>query len=212
MDLSIIIPCHNLEGYIEKCIDSILAQDITGYECEIIFVCDNCIDKTSDIIANKMITERNFQWTIWTCENNNPGQTRNVGLETCHGDYIWFIDGDDWLIDNLAIQKGLNFLIKDSSLDYLKFNFKSQKFNFPDLDVMVWRYIFKYKSIEKIRFIKTTPHEDVDFIKQVKELRLKGSTISEEWYWYNYPRENSIMFNTRKAKEKTDHGKPPWKK
>ena len=45
MDLSIIIPCHNLEGYIEKCIDSILAQDITGYECEIIFVCDNCTDK-----------------------------------------------------------------------------------------------------------------------------------------------------------------------
>ena len=66
--------------------------------------------------------------------------------------------------------------------------------------------------MKKIRFIKTTPHEDVDFIKQIKELRLKGSTISEKWYWYNYPRENSIMFNTRKAKEKTDHGKPPWKK
>ena len=52
-DLSIIIPCHNLEGLIGNCLDSILSQK-TKYTYEIICICDRCTDNTKNIIFDKL--------------------------------------------------------------------------------------------------------------------------------------------------------------
>lgn len=206
MDLSIIIPCHNLEDYIEKCIDSILAQDITGYECEIIFVCDNCTDKTSDIIANKMIAEGNFQWTIWTCENNNPGQTRNVGLQTCQGDHLWFIDGDDWLLNPNAIQE-IMAQFDYNNIDIVKFDYETKLMK---TDAPVWRYVFKTSFLDGILFNNKEIFEDEDFIKEVKSRRPRIINLNKVYYHYNHPREGSIV--TTYLKLSNLHGLPPWKR
>lgn len=209
-DLSIIIPCYNLEKYIKNCIKTILSQEIDNYQCEIIFMCDSCTDNTINIIKETMADINSFKWTLKVCENRNPGQTRNMGVELAQGKYVWFIDGDDWLIDNLAIKKSLLIFEQKPELDLIKFGFDSQGFKSKEIDVVVWRYIFKYDFIKHIKFLKTFPQEDDDFIARIKERKPKQFEVEDKFYWYNYPRQNSVMYNFWENNK--NRGKPPWKK
>lgn len=57
MDLSIIVPCHNLEGYISKLVDSLIRQRYDNYDVEIIFVLDNCTDNTGKVIWQRILQD-----------------------------------------------------------------------------------------------------------------------------------------------------------
>ena len=106
MDLSVIVPCHNLEKFIKPLLDSLKLQQFT-YEVELIFVCDYCIDRTHEIIEEEMV-DTQYPISIYDVDVRSCGLARNKGMKYATGTYIWFMDGDDWLIDNSAIQKVLN--------------------------------------------------------------------------------------------------------
>ncbi|MCQ2570885.1 MAG: glycosyltransferase [Candidatus Saccharibacteria bacterium] len=91
--VSIIIPVHNAERYIDRCIESILEQDYKNYE--IIAVVDNSQD-ASLAILNKYASE-NMKLKIIESSAGSPGGARNNGLKSASGDLIMFVDADDAL-------------------------------------------------------------------------------------------------------------------
>lgn len=93
MKLSIIIPAFNLEDYIERCLESILEQAFVDFE--IIIVNDGSSDKTLDIC--KLFANRDNRINIFTQENSGVSVARNVGLKVARGEWVCFVDGDDWI-------------------------------------------------------------------------------------------------------------------
>ena len=95
--ISIIIPCYNTEQYIEKCLDSILKQNLEKFE--IILVDDCSTDKTVSIIKRYM-KKCPYIKLIKNKENHGAGYNRNIALKEAKYDLISFIDSDDYLEDN----------------------------------------------------------------------------------------------------------------
>lgn len=98
MLLSIIIPVYNVELYIEKCLLSCVEQDVSSSEYEIIVINDGTKDKSA-VIA-KQIATRYDNIHIYDQNNQGLSAARNAGLGFAKGDYIWFVDSDDYLEKN----------------------------------------------------------------------------------------------------------------
>lgn len=91
--LSIIIPVYNTEKYLEKCVDSVLTQTYTDFE--IILVDDGSKDKSS-IICDKY-SSKDARVRVVHKTNGGVSSARNTGLDICRGEYVMFVDSDDWL-------------------------------------------------------------------------------------------------------------------
>ncbi|AMD85183.1 Glycosyltransferase involved in cell wall bisynthesis [Capnocytophaga haemolytica] len=89
---SVIIPVYNIADYLPQCIDSVLAQDFQDYE--IILVDDGSTDGSSEI-CDKYVLEYE-QIKVIHKENTGPSDARNIGIKNAIGDYIIFLDGDDF--------------------------------------------------------------------------------------------------------------------
>ena len=92
MKLSIIVPVYNVEKYIVKCISSLLDQQTNDYE--IIIVNDGTKDKSIDLIKK---TFNDSKIAIIEQENQGLSAARNTGVRHSKGEYIWFVDSDDWI-------------------------------------------------------------------------------------------------------------------
>lgn len=192
VDLSIIIPCHNLEGYIDKMLES-LERQIFAYSVEIYFICDSCTDKTRDIIVEWAKNKNQFIGYLLEAEVHSCGLARNVALDYVKGDYIWFMDGDDWLMDEWAIEKVITSM-KVTNADILSFDYEAPNFQYKGHPAMVWQYCFKHNFIAGRRFKAIQPHEDRDFMQEVFEDEPKIMSFKEKLYYYNYLREGSNMW------------------
>lgn len=96
--VSIIIPVYNIEQYLSKCLDSLIEQEYPNYE--IILLNDGSSDKSGEIIeayASKYPYIRALHHT-----NQGVSYTRNRGILEASGEYIAFIDGDDWWISTIC--------------------------------------------------------------------------------------------------------------
>lgn len=195
MDLSIIIPCHNLENYIGKCIDSILSQKLLGISCEVLFMCDSCTDNTIAVIYDKMKDCENIQWYVTKVNHRSAGLTRNDGIELSIGEHIWFIDGDDWLLNDNSFKDLLEEFHVDPTLDIVFFNFNAT-YVYSN-EAMVWRYMYKRTAIGETRFDNTVEGEDIIFNNLIKAKPLKIKRLNQVHYWYNSPRPGSIMETIR---------------
>lgn len=96
--LSIIIPVYNLEQYISKCLDSILKQSFKDFE----IICVN--DGSTDNSLAELQKYRDERVIIIDKKNEGSGIARNSGLAIARGEYVFFVDGDDWLEEN-SLQK-----------------------------------------------------------------------------------------------------------
>ena len=102
--ISIIIPVYNVELYLERCLKSVLKQTYSNWECLIID--DGSTDesgKLCDILASE-----DDRITAYHKDNEGLGLTRNYGIERATGDYICFVDSDDFLAD-----EALDILVDD---------------------------------------------------------------------------------------------------
>jgi glycosyltransferase involved in cell wall biosynthesis len=95
--VSIIVPIYNVEQYLAKCLNSILAQTHTDWECLLI---DDCSPDNSALICKKFCDkDKRFKY-IKKPQNEGLGFARNTGLDNATGDYISFIDSDDYIQPN----------------------------------------------------------------------------------------------------------------
>lgn len=214
---SIIVPVYNVEKYIKKCLDSVFAQ--TEKDFEVIVVNDGTKDNSMDIV-------KDYKVTIINQENQGLSAARNNGLKKARGDYIIFLDSDDYLEkDTLKeIKKSLTndpdivrFQIREvfefkEAIDYEEQPFTNKsgeeafsliaKYHFVE---NAWCYAIKrsYYQKEKFTFRKGTIHEDYGLIPLVI---IKANTVNSISYiGYNYvQRQGSIMStkNYEKTKKK----------
>lgn len=117
--LSIVIPIYNVESYIQKSLESIMAQTITeNIECILI---DDCGNDNSIPIAKQTIDSYKGDITFSIIHHNqNRGLScaRNTGIKAAKGEYIWFVDSDDSIVTN-AIEQILKELDNNDNIDIL---------------------------------------------------------------------------------------------
>ncbi len=124
MKISFIIPAYNVSQHIGKCLDSILGQSYL--DLEIIIVNDGSTDSTHEIIESYI--KKDSRIRLITQENSGQGAARNAGLTYATGEYVWFVDGDDWLIQSslLRITKILKQYLPDVLVTNFEFSYDDQ--------------------------------------------------------------------------------------
>ena len=118
MKISIIVPIYNAAKYLKRCIESILAQGLNKDEYEILLINDGSKDN-SLLICQEYHHNNPGIIRLFSHHNQGVAYTRNKGIKEAKGDYIAFVDADDYLIPN-----GYKYLIDnylDSSIDILSF-------------------------------------------------------------------------------------------
>ena len=202
---SIIVPVYNVEEYIDDCLKSIKNQTFNDYE--VIVVNDGTKDNSMDIV-------KKYDVEIINQENGGLSAARNAGVKKAKGEYLIFLDSDDYIEKDLL--KKINDSLKDNP-DVVRFqikevypdkeiDFNEESFNTTD-GVEAFNNIVKYHFIEnawcyaikrsyylenKYEFKKGTYHEDYGLIPLVIIKAPKVKSIS--YIGYNYrQRENSIM-------------------
>ena len=110
---SIIVPVYNVEKYLNTCLESIVKQTYNNYE--VIIVCDKC-DDNSEMIVDYYV--KKYNWKKIHEEYTGLSKARNLGVDEAKGDYLMFLDGDDYLDDHLL--ETINNLLDDDT-DILRF-------------------------------------------------------------------------------------------
>lgn len=92
MKISVIVPCYNVGNLLQPLLQCLKEQDCQDFEA--IFVNDGSTDDTVAVLEKYCDNER-FRWI--DKQNGGPGSARNVGLDNASGDYVFFVDGDDYI-------------------------------------------------------------------------------------------------------------------
>ncbi len=118
--ISVVVIGYNIEKFVNECLDSVLAQDYENFE--VIFVNDGSTDNTK-ALAEKYLSDPRFK--LINKENGGCVSARKAGVKIAKGEYIMFVDGDDWI--NTDMLSNLAKFIGDDKPDIIKSNFYSQK-------------------------------------------------------------------------------------
>lgn len=114
--VSVIIPCYNIEKYISHCLDSIIHQ--TEKSIEIICVNDGSTDKTGEIL--EQYKKKDKRINIIESKNKGVASARNLGIKEATGEYIMFVDGDDY-VDISMINDMYNYA-SNNNIDVVRCN------------------------------------------------------------------------------------------
>ena len=114
--VSIIIPAYNCERYIQQCLDSLIQQE--EQNLEIIVVNDGSEDGTADILNYYSKNEDRLK--VLNVKNGGPSRARNIGLDNANGDWVLFVDADDWVDTDILSSLDLN----QNAADIIFFGFK----------------------------------------------------------------------------------------
>ena len=153
--LSIIVPVYNMERYIEKCLESLVKQ--TLQDLEIIVVNDGSQDKSEEIIE-KYVKQYPTKIKYYEKENGGLSSARNYGLENATGEYVAFLDSDDYVEKNMYEE--MYKTAKKENSDMVECDF-------------IWEWRYGKKVFDKRR--KYQKKE-----KQIKIDKLRGSQTNED--------------------------------
>ncbi|MGL5015770.1 MAG: glycosyltransferase family 2 protein [Bacteroidales bacterium] len=93
--ISVIVPVYKVEKYLPKCIDSILAQTFTDFE--LLLIDDGSPDNSGAICDE--YAKKDSRIRVFHKENGGVSSARNLGLDEAKGEWVWFVDGDDWVAE-----------------------------------------------------------------------------------------------------------------
>ena len=139
MLISFILPVYNAERYLSICLDSILNQGIEKDDFEIILVEDCSTDGSLQICKDYSSKYKNI-FLIENDKNIGVGLTRNKGMACAKGEYIHFVDSDDYLFPN-SIQKLLSLDLIKYSPDIIWFEYNSTTNNYKGQNKIIYKPI-----------------------------------------------------------------------
>ena len=179
MKLSIIVPVYNTKDYLKKCLDSLVNQTLDDYE--IIVVNDGSPDDSQKII-DEYVSKYPGVIKSYVKENGGLSDARNYGLKFAKGDYIGFVDSDDYVEENMfellynkAIEKSFDITVCDVNYIYENKNVLVSsriendtydiKQSMIDIYPAAWNKIYKRALFENgVIFKKGVWYEDVEFL------------------------------------------------
>ncbi len=203
--LSVIIPVYNVERYLSRCIQSVVEQ--TYIDLEIILVDDGSTDGSAALCDE--LAEKDARIKAVHKENGGLSSARNAGLGICKGDYVFFIDSDDWLADknvlsdfiHTAEQEDSDFVygLMNTATDEKQVPIKAGKRIADDrLFFLSNPYLFSACNkvyartlLQHLHFVPGRINEDVDVIPLVFCHAKKVSRLDRATYNY-YSNPNSI--------------------
>lgn len=191
---SIIVPAHNADGHIRKCLDSIKMQLFDDYE--LIVVCDACTDRTASIARDyaNIVIETNF---------GRDGLARNKGIDFSSGEWLLFLDDDDWWIHEYVLTR-LYHYATHTDADLLPFEFiwpNDQHGRYYwnhatyGINIAPWSKLYRRSFVGDTRFSDKERTSDEAFayglIDKIERGEGKYYFIHELYYYYNYMRPGS---------------------
>lgn len=209
MKLSIVIPVYNTEKYLEKCLASCVSQEVERADYEIVVVDDGTKDNAMEIARRFQENYSNIK--IFSQENAGLSAARNMGLSHCTGDYVWFVDSDDY-IDNVSLPLIFNKIEENPDIiclqakrsdetaprnrfyDSVKNGYDVLLHSFDDWDRCVPYFIFNRQFLDnhKLKFYVGIFHEDDEFTPRALVFAEKVSVINRPLYYYWVKTENTI--------------------
>lgn len=216
MQLTIIIPVYNVEQYVEKCIRSCAEQNLASDQYEIIVVNDGSTDNSLEIATN--VSEEYPNVSVYSQENKGLSGARNTGVKLAKGDYIWFIDSDDWIEPDCL--KRLYDLCSENQLDLLHFqrfvvetDQSKRQIRYPSTPGVVdgaflWKNHLVATPIQlyminrrffiehKFSFVDRLYHED-SMLLPTMTLAAKRCMVIPDALYYHLQREGSIMHSIK---------------
>ena len=225
--VSIVVPVYNVEIYLKKCLDSLCNQ--TYKNIEIIVVNDGSPDRSEKIIKKFQENDKRINYVIR--ENGGLGAARNTGIDACNGEYICFVDSDDWVSPNY-VESFVNAVEKDGSdvvISNIKYVYEDgrERARTPWIpmhkvvksrEALALEFIGKqYKfhapnkfckkkiiSDNAIRFPEGKLYEDVFTTYKLLMCSSKISLIPDATYYYLQSRSGSIMNTSLKQRRFLD--------
>lgn len=191
--LSVIVPEHNSAEWMRKGLESIRSQTFQDYQ--LIVVCDRCEDNSYEIASGYMRPGD----VVLKIDAGCCAAARNMGLELATGEWILFMDDDDWFMDDDVFRKIAETAGKEGE-DILAFGFHWQhigdKMPTPDnLYTAVWCKAWRREFIELVgaRFPMWKHSDDEGFCRQTHNLA-RIAFLRETLYYYNFRRPGSITW------------------
>ncbi|MDR6546844.1 glycosyltransferase involved in cell wall biosynthesis [Chryseobacterium rhizosphaerae] len=220
--VSIIVPCYNVEKYVEQCVNSIISQDYRNWEC--ILINDGSSDSTLDLI--KYLETKDDRIRVFTQKNLGLSATRNKGIDNSNGEFLFFLDSDD-ILSNDAISTLVssfqnndiitsviitstfsndNIINKISQLLHPKegtITFENSHFEVlvrtmeTGLTPVAQNRLYRKDFIDKnkIRFKSGILHEDELWFFETMLLARNVKFINSETYFYRIDNQDSITKN-----------------
>lgn len=186
---SIIIPAYNSAKHIINALESIKAQEFKDYE--LIVVCDSCTDNTDEVAMG-------YGAKVERVDFHNDGLTRSRGLDMAKGEYVLFLDDDDWWLHEYVLTQIDDKIKKENNPDILCFSFIFKGWKYADPLgnggnhwIACWSKSYKRSFIGNTRFPNIKMSSDVNFYYDL----LKKNPRMVDWdmpmYYYNYMRVGS---------------------
>lgn len=209
--VSVIIPVYNVEDYLRTCLDSVLNQ--TYKNLEIIIVNDGSTDASRSICEE--YTKKDARCTLVNKANGGLSSAKNTGLEKVHGEWLTFVDSDDYVAPNyIQYMHGVSrrenaelvicqFQKVSNHSAQIKNNPEKIKIMTPEQSIEMllykkgiypssWAKLYKTRLYESIRFPEHTNYEDLAVICQLMD-QARSIAISNQKIYYYLDRKNSIM-------------------
>jgi len=214
MKVAIIIPVYNVSDYVEQCIKSVIDQTYSNIECIIV---DDCTPDDSIVKCQKLINAYSgpIEFSIIKHERNRGlSAARNTGTKASTGDYIYYLDSDDWISTD-CIQRMVDVMERDNGIEMVmggierigddiqwdhflpKGTYTSDFIEYAchyRIYTMAWNKLIKINFLKKnnLSFKEGLLHEDVLWNIQVACYLKKMASIEEKTYFYRI-RKNSIQ-------------------
>lgn len=217
LKISLIIPVYNVAKYVDKCLLSCEKQDILSDEYEIIVVNDGTKDNSLSVVERVAKDYSNIR--ILSQENQGLSMARNNGLDVAKGEYMWFIDSDDWIEENCLSEICSRL---DGKIDLLQLQYRyayddssrNQNEKICRIDVPIAGreqmlrggipapapftiYRRQFLIDNRLRFYPGIYHEDSEFKPRVLYLAKSIRSYNEVVYNYYQRSEGSIMSTFR---------------
>lgn len=215
MLVSVIIPCYNGENYIKKCVEKTLKQ--TYKNIEIIIVDDKSTDNSKNIILELEKKYPKKVKALISKTNNGPGGAKNEGLKIAKGEYLCFVDCDDYL-DETFVEKMLNEIKKDENLDLVLSSFKKvnekeeilYERKFDNSEEAFWQLVPSWGKLYRKKWLNDNnmalPYGRVfeDILFQTQQFLCKPKYKLADITGYNYMYNNTSISHTTLCSFKKD--------
>ena len=177
---SVIMPVHNSAGFMRKALDSIKEQSFTDYE--LIVVADACTDNSADIAHEygAKVIEVNYE---------TDGLARNAALDVAQGEWVLFIDSDDWFLHEFVFQH-IYDEIHNCNADIVLCSFIWKDGGYTRQDkkryIAIWNKVWRRRFIGDTRFPPKKYWNDVEFDAEMFRKYPNCAVLDTPIYYYNY--------------------------